>query len=134
MCIVHESLYLLLGGDNEEPSSWSPLSFLSRVFLLRKTVSNFKRPSSVKTVPPSVKGASLVPCAYSWPWVAIQQRKNTFLHNVATSRRVNLQTGKRGKTTKRLKLRNIRLKSFHLKTCVMSLDPFLRKGGVVFHT
>ena len=91
--LVHESLYLLLGGDNEEPSSWSPLSFLSRVYLLQKTVRDMENAATSNKIPSPSPYSCLIQCAYTWPWVAVKQREDLLVHNVAAFRFVKLQSG-----------------------------------------
>lgn len=90
--LLHESLYLLLGGDNEEPYSWSPLSFLSRVFLLKRTLENLDNQKNSIQITKSPTGSCLLQCAYTWPWVAISSPdQHVVIHDIDSDRRINLE-------------------------------------------
>ena len=91
-CLVHESLYILLGNDDS--ITWSTLSYLSRVAILRKALDRIKCQVAYKVNRPLSTDSSISPCVYSWPWVALRKDSRLHLHNVQTQELIRLRSGK----------------------------------------
>ena len=88
---VHESLYILLGNDDS--ITWSTLSYLSRVAILRKALDRIKCQVAYKINRPLSNDSSISPCVYSWPWVALRKDSRLHLHNVQTQELIRLRSG-----------------------------------------
>jgi len=87
--LIYDSLFVLLGGASEDPLGWSPLSYISRLNVLERTI----RPNSAARIIPSVApDASIAPCVYSWPWIAVKQASRLSIHNVDTGAVVKFET------------------------------------------
>ena len=89
--LVHESLYILLGNDDS--ITWSTLSYLSRVAILRKALDRIKCQVAYKVNRPLSTDSSISPCVYSWPWVALRKDSRLHLHNVQTQELIRLRSG-----------------------------------------
>merc|ERR1712242_347139 len=78
--LLYDSLFVLLGGATglEDPLTWSPLSYLSRLNVLERAI----RPNAKSKIVPSGVDASIAPCVYSWPWVAVKLSSQLSIHNV----------------------------------------------------
>ena len=92
---VHESLYILLGNDDS--ITWSTLSYLSRVAILRKALDRIKCQVAYKINRPLSNDSSISPCVYSWPWVALRKDSRLHLHNVQTQELIRLRSGNFGR-------------------------------------
>lgn len=88
--LVHESLYILLGNDDS--ITWSTLSYLSRVAILRKALDRIKCQVAYKINRPLSNDSSISPCVYSWPWVALRKDSRLHLHNVQTQELIRLRS------------------------------------------